>query len=71
MTPSEGLNWDFLMRFGLGVLHLTPDHFWAMTPREFDAALKGHIGQFGSGAPMGAAELSALSARFPDGVRNP
>jgi uncharacterized phage protein (TIGR02216 family) len=29
---------------GLGVLGLAPDVFWAMTPREFDAALRGRLG---------------------------
>ncbi|MEM7546682.1 MAG: phage tail assembly chaperone [Pseudomonadota bacterium] len=68
MSPDEGLNWSFMMRFAFGVLHLSPDQFWAMTPREFDAALKGHLGQFTDSGPMRATDLAALAARFPDGA---
>ena len=32
------------MAFGLGVLRLAPPQFWAMTPRELDAALRGLFG---------------------------
>ena len=53
------------MEAGLGVLRLSPQVFWAMTPRELDAALKGAFGQASSQA-MGRADLSALMAAYPD-----
>lgn len=63
---EEGFDWDMLMRFGLGALGLGPREFWAMTPREFDAAMKGRLGLFGEARPMDRGALAALSARFPD-----
>ena len=67
MTKSDReFDWDFLMRFGLGALGLAPSEFWKMTPREFDAAMKGVLGRFGDDVAMDAAGLTALSARFPD-----
>jgi uncharacterized phage protein (TIGR02216 family) len=32
------------MRAGLGVLRLSPEVLWLMTPREFAAALEGALG---------------------------
>jgi uncharacterized phage protein (TIGR02216 family) len=32
------------MEAGLGALRLPPDVFWAMTPRELDASLRGAFG---------------------------
>ncbi|MFV0473517.1 MAG: rcc01693 family protein [Pikeienuella sp.] len=63
---DEGFDWDMLMRFGLGALGLGPREFWAMTPREFDAAVKGRLGLFKEDQPMDRNALAALSARFPD-----
>lgn len=63
---EDGFDWDMLMRFGLGALGLGPREFWAMTPREFDAAMKGRLGIFGDSGPMDRSALAALSARFPD-----
>ena len=57
------MDWAGLMRVGLGVLRLPPEAFWAMTPREFAAAVDAKAGP----APMGRAELEALRARYPDG----
>jgi uncharacterized phage protein (TIGR02216 family) len=56
--------WDAAMRFGLGRLRLSPDHFWAMTPAELAAAARAH-------APLEAPVLdrrsfAALLAQFPD-----
>jgi uncharacterized phage protein (TIGR02216 family) len=53
------------MRAGLGSLRLSPDVFWAMTPRELEAAL---IGAFGMprDASMSSGELSMLMAMYPD-----
>ena len=55
------------MAMGLGALKLPPAAFWAMTPREFDAALEGHFGRRRGGAP-GRDELAALMAAFPDSI---
>lgn len=64
----QTIDWEMLMRFGLGALGLAPGEFWKMTPREFDAAMKGRIGRFTETEPMDRSALSALAARFPDGV---
>ncbi|MEM7270531.1 MAG: rcc01693 family protein [Pseudomonadota bacterium] len=63
---NEGFDWEMLMRFGLGVMGLAPDQFWAMTPREFDAAVKGRLGQLGGAAPMSRAGFEALAEKYPD-----
>ena len=52
------------MAAGLGVLRLRPRDFWAMTPREFAAAIEGLGG--GAAAPLGRGELDALMQLFPD-----
>lgn len=54
--------WAEAMAFGLGRLRLSPDAFWALTPREF-AALAGKAGR---GQPPGRADLEAMLRRFPD-----
>ena len=49
---------------GLGVLRLSPDAFWRMTPRELALALRPM-----AGAPhpaLGRSGLAELMARFPD-----
>jgi uncharacterized phage protein (TIGR02216 family) len=51
--------------FGLGVLGLAPEAFWAMTPRELAAAIKARLPRQGS-HPPGRIELSELMQRFPD-----
>ena len=58
------MDWAGLMRVGLGVLRLSPEAFWAMTPREFAAATSA-LGGGGPG-PMTRVDLDALRARFPD-----
>jgi uncharacterized phage protein (TIGR02216 family) len=55
------------MAAGLGLLRLSPADFWAMTPRELDAALRGLIGPLGDGGPLPRAALARLMARYPDG----
>ena len=54
------------MAFGLGVLKLPPAVFWAMTPRELDAALAGHYGRDRLRQAPSRAELEALMANYPD-----
>jgi uncharacterized phage protein (TIGR02216 family) len=48
--------------FAVAVLHLTPQDFWRMTPREFAAASRFVSG---SAAPNRTA-LSQLMDRYPD-----
>jgi uncharacterized phage protein (TIGR02216 family) len=55
------------MAAGLGVLGLQPHVFWAMTPREFDAALRGRVGYAAHPPAPTRAELAALMQQFPDG----
>ena len=52
------------MGFGLGVLRLSPDAFWRMTPRELAAAMETVLGP--REAALDRASFAALSARFPD-----
>jgi uncharacterized phage protein (TIGR02216 family) len=52
------------MRFGLGVLRLSPAQFWAMTPRELHAASHPESG----GAMFTRRDLLGLMQAFPDEV---
>ena len=52
------------MAAGLCAMRLSPQAFWAMTPRELAAALGLRVA--GRGAP-GRADPAALMRRFPDG----
>jgi uncharacterized phage protein (TIGR02216 family) len=54
------------MEAGLGTLGLAPCVFWAMTPRELDAALRGALGLRARETPMRRADLAALMAVYPD-----
>jgi uncharacterized phage protein (TIGR02216 family) len=54
------------MAAGLGALRLAPPVFWAMTPRELEAALRGAFGGTHHAEPMSRAELAALMDAFPD-----
>ena len=53
------------MQLAFGTLRLAPRDFWAMTPREFSAAVRG---AFGSALqePLGRDGLRALMGRYPD-----
>jgi uncharacterized phage protein (TIGR02216 family) len=57
--------WAEVMAFGLGVLRLPPEVFWAMTPAELKAAAEGVYGK-SAGKPMERAALETLLAAFPD-----
>ena len=52
------------MELGLGRLGRSPQEFWAMTPRELDAAVAGAIGT--GPAPLSREDLEKLISRFPD-----
>lgn len=56
------MDWPGLMRFGLGVLRLSPDAFWALTPAEL-MLMSGHTP---GAVPMGQARLAQILAEFPD-----
>ncbi len=63
---SEPFPWAAAMEAGLGTLRLAPPVFWAMTPRELDAALRGAFGVADREAPMRRDELVTLMATYPD-----
>ncbi|MCV0348791.1 rcc01693 family protein [Nitratireductor sp.] len=56
--------WSDVMGFAFGVLRLSPDAFWSMTPRELNCALEALCGG-GAGAPA-RNDLDRLMERFPD-----
>ena len=58
--------WDEAMQFGFGVLHLSSDAFWRLTPRELAHAIAGSRGR----APPGIAraDFDVLMKAFPDSV---
>jgi uncharacterized phage protein (TIGR02216 family) len=54
------------MAAGLGLLRLAPRDFWAMTPRELDAALGGLFGPANMDTPTTRTTLTDLMRRYPD-----
>ncbi|HET9685836.1 MAG TPA: rcc01693 family protein [Pseudolabrys sp.] len=60
MTPFP---WKQAIGFGLGVLRLSPDQFWRMTPRELACAIETIAG---STAPFNRSTLNDLIKRYPD-----
>lgn len=52
------------MATGFGLLRLSPVAFWAMTPREFEAATR--VFAATSHAPPGRNDLAAMMRAFPD-----
>jgi uncharacterized phage protein (TIGR02216 family) len=55
--------WKEAIGFGLGVLKLSPEQFWRMTPRELGLALQAARGR---GASLDRASLQDLMKRYPD-----
>jgi uncharacterized phage protein (TIGR02216 family) len=51
---------------GLGVLRLSPEQFWRMTPRELAYAIEALTGR---GAPLSRTALTELMTRYPDDRR--
>jgi uncharacterized phage protein (TIGR02216 family) len=51
-----------VIHVGLGLLRLSPNDFWAMTPREFAAA----AGLSRYASPPTRADLARLMREFPD-----
>jgi uncharacterized phage protein (TIGR02216 family) len=64
MAPAP-FPWDEAIGFGLGVLRLSPDAFWRMTPRELAHAA--HARKGGRTPPLARAALIDLMTRYPDG----
>lgn len=60
MTPFP---WKQAIGFGLGVLRLSPQQFWSMTPRELSYAIEAVTG--GIASPDRSA-LAQLMKRYPD-----
>jgi uncharacterized phage protein (TIGR02216 family) len=56
--------WKQALAVGLGVLRLSPEQFWKMTPRELAAALHGLYGE--ASAPLDRKRFDTLAARYPD-----
>lgn len=57
--------WARAMQIGMGVLHLAPRDFWAMTLPELNAAAVG-AGLAQAPGTMTRQTLEALRAEFPD-----
>jgi uncharacterized phage protein (TIGR02216 family) len=55
--------WTQAIGFGLGVLRLSPDQFWRMTPRELAYAIEAVTGRR---APLDRDGFANLMKRFPD-----
>ncbi len=55
--------WKQAIGFGLGVLRLSPEQFWRMTPRELAYAIEAVTGRT---APLDRSGLAALMKRYPD-----
>jgi uncharacterized phage protein (TIGR02216 family) len=60
MTPFP---WQQAIGFGLGVLRLSPEQFWRMTPRELACAIEAVQGR---GAPLSRVAFHDLMKRYPD-----
>ena len=58
--------WKPAIGFGLGVLRLSPEQFWRMTPRELAYAIEAATGRR---APLDRAGLQQLMKRYPDDIR--
>ena len=56
--------WAEAMAFGFGVLRLSPDAFWRMTPRELAHAIAAVRGR--ALVPIDRADLDRLMQQFPD-----
>ncbi len=70
MSPQP-FPWREVMALGLGVLRLPPAAFWAMTPREFQAALEGLQGTPFTPRPPSRSALERLMRAYPDAATPP
>jgi uncharacterized phage protein (TIGR02216 family) len=60
MTPYP---WTQAIDFGLGVLRLSPEQFWRMTPRELAYAIEAVMGHNMS---LDRSAFTELMKRYPD-----
>jgi uncharacterized phage protein (TIGR02216 family) len=58
--------WKQAIGFGLGVLKLSPEQFWRMTPRELAYAIEAARGR---AASLDRAGFEQLMTRYPDELR--
>jgi uncharacterized phage protein (TIGR02216 family) len=65
-APAEPFPWKQAIGVGLGVLRLSSEQFWRMTPRELAYAIEALTGR---GAPLSRGVLTELMTRYPDGRR--
>jgi uncharacterized phage protein (TIGR02216 family) len=56
--------WREAIGFGLGILRLSPDAFWRMTPRELACAIEAITGPFAGS--IARHDLDRLIQAFPD-----
>jgi len=70
MKSERCFPWQNAMQFGLGILHLSSEKFWAMTPRELDAAYRANSGSKGFSGPIERQNFEQLMAQFPDRQTN-
>ena len=61
MTPFP---WKQAIGFGLGVLRLSPQQFWSMTPRELGYTIEAVAGF----PPLDRGTLAQLMTRYPDDI---
>lgn len=64
-SPRHLYPFSDAMIFGFGVLRLSPECFWSMTPREFRAAARPYLPD-ATDRRMTQADLSQLMTSFPD-----
>ncbi len=64
MSAPRAFPWAQVMGIGFGLLRLSPDAFWRLTPRELASA----IAMLAPPRPpaLGRSDLQALMTRFPD-----
>jgi uncharacterized phage protein (TIGR02216 family) len=59
--------WRAAIGFGLGILRLSPDDFWRMTPRELSCAIAALAPAAPAApAPLERAAFEAMMRTFPD-----
>jgi uncharacterized phage protein (TIGR02216 family) len=64
---SEPFPWKQAIGIGLGILQLSPESFWRMTPRELACAIEARTGR--AGRPLSRTSLNTLMERYPDARR--
>ena len=69
-TSGDRIDWQNLMRLGLGALRLPPEQFWAMTPLELSLALEGAGLKPIGGFALDRGTLDRLMRAHPNVERN-